>query len=147
LDPTTFRRDRWLRTSAYHLATWSIAAFVIDIRFRSIGPGEHATVSATLVIIVAASILSSIQTERRVAKMMGPATDLVDAGAGTMWRIVVAVLVAASIGLVAAARAEGLVDAWMLVIGGPVAIFRLVVLGIGLPVAAILTNRRYLWLR
>ena len=51
------------------------------------------------------------------------------------------------VGLGAGMIAAGLVDSWMSATGGPVALLRVVVLGLALPATAILTNRRFLWLR
>lgn len=183
MNPTIFRRDRWLRTSAYHLATWSIAAFVFEVRFRSAGQTDEATGIATAVVIVAASLLSSMTTERRIGKMFGPAGEPAFAGAGRMWRMVFATLASATAALVFASRAEAVLTLWLLGVGtgflfwgrrigfawyagvglamiaagildsclaatgGPVALVRMLVLGLALPVTAVVTNRRFLWLR
>jgi len=183
LHPDAFRKDRWLRTSAYHLASWSLAALVLDVRLRSVGQTTQATGIATFVVIIAASLLSSMTTERRVAKMLGPAGAPVFAGAGRMWLLVIGALTSASVAIASAGRVEavltlwmigvgtaflfwgrtidfswyaglglaliaaGAADSWMTATGGPVGPYRVVVLGLALPAAAILTNRRYLWLR
>jgi len=183
LQPEVFRKDRWLRASAYHLASWSFAALVLDVRLRSAGATTQATGIAALVVIVGASLLTSMTTERRVAKMFGPAGAPLFAGAGRMWLVVFATLTSASIAIASAGRVEavmtlwmfgvgaaflfwgrtigfrwyaglglalmaaGAVDSWMTAVGGPVGLLRLFVLGFALPAAAILTNRRYLWLR
>ena len=183
MQPASFRRDRWLRTSAYHLATWSIAALVLDVRLRAARDASHATVIFALVVIFAGSLLTSMTTERRVAKMVGPAGAPLFAGAGRMWILVFAMLMSASAAILGAGRAEailtlwmllvgaaflfwgratgfawyvglgasilaaGAVDSWMSATGGPVGPWRVLVLGIALPAAAIATNRRFLWFR
>ncbi len=183
MQPEIFRKDRWLRTSAYHLASWSLAALVLDVRLRSAVTTTHATGIAAFVVIVGASLLTSMTTERRVAKMFGPAGAPVFAGAGRLWLMVFAVLTSASVAIASAGRVEavvtlwmfgvgaaflfwgrtigfswyaglglalmaaGAIDSWMSATGGPVGLLRVFVLGLALPAAAILTNRRYLWLR
>jgi hypothetical protein len=183
LQPTDFRQDRWLRTSATHLATWSLAALVLDVLLRAAGKASQGTGIATFVVVVAASLLNSMTTERRVAKMLGPAGKPVYAGAGRMWLLVFATLASASAALFGAGRADaivtlwlfgagtaflfwgrtigfswyagaglgmmlaGAVDSWMSAAGGPVGLWRILVLGLALPATAIATNRRYLWLR
>jgi hypothetical protein len=183
MDAETFRRDRWLRTSASHLATWSLAAFVLVFRFQMAPVADDPTGTAILFVIVAVSVLNSFTTERRVAKMVGPIGQPAFAGAGRMWAGILAVLVAASIGLLGASRSDAMFAIWMAGVGsgfvnwgreakfpwysglgvamlavaaldlalasvsGPVGPLRIFVLGLALPVAGLLTNRRYLWFR
>lgn len=145
--------------------------------------GATATVTAMAVVVVGASLLTSMTHERRVAKMVGPAGEPVYAGAGRMWLGLFALLASTSVALLQSSRPEALFRVWMFGVGcgfavwgsragfrwylglgvsmvaaglldlvlvatgGPVVPLRIFVLGLALPVTALLTNRRYLWLR
>jgi hypothetical protein len=183
LEPSTFRRDPYLRSSAYHLATWSLAAFVIEFQLASASGLDAANGIAALVVLIGASALSSVTHERRVGKMMGPAGAPVWAGAGQMWLVLLVGLAAGSLVLALGSLAALLFPLWALAVGagfatwgrkaafawytglgfalvgvglldlaigisaGPTTPFRITVLGLGLPGFALLTNRRFLWLR
>jgi hypothetical protein len=183
LDSLTFRRDRWLRTSASHLATWSLAGLVLEFRFRAVGGGGEGAAAAAVVVIVGVSLLNSSTHGRRAAKMVGPAGEPSYAGAGQMWTMVIGALALGSGALLAAGRPEYVTTIWLFGVGcafalwgrkadflwyfglgsamvaaaafdaalaatgGPVGPFRFFVLGLALPAAALLTNRRFLWFR
>lgn len=185
MTPVEFRRDRWLRTSAYHLSTWSLAAFVLSLRAEAGREPFDAAGVAVAVAVVGGSVMSSLTHERRVGKMAGVAGDAVDAGAGRSWAGVLAALALSAAGLVlatgrtdglyllgmvgvgtgfarwgrrakfpwylglgAAMVAAGVLDGVLALVGGPARPFvRLFVLGLALPAAALLTNRRFLWFR
>lgn len=119
VSPTTFRRDPWLRSSGYHLATWSLLGLVLEL--RRLSPGEGAvTGSAGLLFLVAAAILTSLTHERRIGKMVGPAGPAGEAvwpGAGALWRTLLSALAAASALLVATQNAGMLFPLWCAGVG------------------------------
>lgn len=184
MTPAEFRRDRWLRSSAYHLSTWSLAAFVLAFRAETVPDAFDATGIAVAVVVVGGSVMSSLAHERRVGKIAGVAGESVYPGAGRMWAGVLGALALAAAGLImksgradglyllgmigvgtgfalwgrrakfpwylglgAAMVAAGLLDGVLAATGGPARPLRLLVLGLALPVAALLTNRRWLWFR
>ena len=113
MTPAEFRRDPWLRTSASHLATWSFAALALDLLARS-GAGTPRAVRVSAIVgVVAGSLLTSMTTERRIAKMVGPAGDSVYERAGQLWTIVLATLVAATFVLVALEQRGALMPMWL----------------------------------
>ncbi|MFN2427645.1 MAG: hypothetical protein ABR587_14490 [Candidatus Binatia bacterium] len=112
MDPVTFRRDRYLRTSGYHLATWSLVALVVELRL-----GHPAPAAAVLAGLLAGATLTSFTHERRVGKMAGAAGAAVYEGAGRMWLALFAVLGAATAALVLASRQEWLFGAWAAGVG------------------------------
>jgi hypothetical protein len=182
LTPEAFRRDPWLRTSASHLATWSVAAVAVELLLRA-SPRISATTVATVVAVAVAAIVASMTTERRIAKMAGPAHEPIDPSAAPRFGLAIALLVTASLALVAASRADALPMLWLLGTGNSLVVWgsklrfawyvrfgvalvgagvleavlaasgervialHLIVMGIGVPVAAIVTNRRWLWIR
>jgi hypothetical protein len=182
MTPSEFRRDRWLRTSAYHLSTWSLTAFALALRAEFVPRALDATGAALAVALAAGSVLSSLTHERRVAKMAGVAGEAAYAGAGRLWSALFGVLAVVAALLVGMGAAASLYAAAMLVVGTGFALWgrrakfdwyfrlglamvsagafdlavegsalaaplRLLVLGLGLPAAALATNRRYLWFR
>jgi len=184
VTPAEFRRDRWLRSSAYHLSTWSLAAFVLAFRAEAVPEPFDSTGLAVAIVVLGGSVMSSLTHERRVGKMAGVAGEAVYAGAGRMWTGVLGALALAAtalamktgradglyalgmvgvgtgfarwgrrakfpwyLGLGASMIAVGALDAVLVGAGGPARPLRLLVLGLALPVAALLTNRRYLWFR
>jgi len=182
LDPATYRRDPYLRSSAYHLATWSLMGFVLELRgsmpAASTDSPSHLPV---VVVLLAGAAMTSLTHERRLGKMVGPAGAAVFDGAGRMWTGVLAVLVAASVLLLAASRPQLLFDVWVVGVGAglaawgskagfawylglgaamvavgavdvalrsagfPVLALRCALLAVALPVAALVTNHRFLW--
>jgi hypothetical protein len=116
MTAAAFRRDRWLRTSASHLGTWSVASLVLDSVIRSTGRTGSMR-SATFVAIAGITLLNSMTTERRVAKMVGVAGEPVYAAAGAMWRLVLAMLALASVALVAAHAAAAVIPLWLAGVG------------------------------
>lgn len=185
MDPSTFRRDPFLRSSAYHLATWSLAALVLELRRSSPSPGDDGASSAAVVAaVVGGALLTSMTHERRVGKMAGAAGEPVFAGAGRMWAGALVGMLAGSVALAGAGWAGWLFNLW---VGGTGATFarwgrrtgmnwyvglglamvafaaadavlamlegqpspgsRFLVLGVVLPGAALVTNRRFLWFR
>lgn len=184
MTPAEYRRDRWLRSSAYHLSTWSLAAFVLAFRAETVPDPFDATGLAVALVVVGGSAMSSLTHERRVGKMAGVAGEAVYAGAGRMWAGVFGALALSALALVlrtgradglyllgmvgvgtgfalwgrrarfgwylglgAAMVAAGVLDGVMASAGGPARLLRLLVLGLLLPAAALLTNRRWLWFR
>lgn len=115
MDPITFRRDPYLRTSAYHLATWSLVATVLELRLAT---GAAAAGSrAVLPVLLAGAVLTSLTHERRVGKMTGPAGAPLVEGAARIWVQGLSVLAAVSAVLVVAERPQLVFDAWMLGVG------------------------------
>lgn len=183
MKPADFRRDRRLRTSGYHLATWSLAAFVLEARALAMQGHAGAGSGAVMLIVIAGSVLSSLTHERRVGKMTGPAGETVFDSAARLWAVVFMVLGVVSVWLAAGGQSRWLFPLWMLgvglgftiwgsraafgwyvflgvamavaaaldvglaVAGWPHRPLRLAVLGLALPAAALMTNRRYLWFR
>lgn len=184
MTPAEYRRDRWLRSSAYHLSTWSLAAFVLALRAETVPDPFDATGLAVMLVVLAGSGMSSLTHERRVAKMAGVAGEAVYAGAGRMWAGVLGALALSGLALVlrtgrgdglyllgmvgagtgfalwgrrakffwylglgVAMLVAGVVDGVLVSVGGPARPLRLLVLGLVLPVTALVTNRRYLWFR
>lgn len=116
VSPTTFRRDPWLRSSGYHLATWSLLGLVLEL--RRLSPGEGAvTGSAGLLFLVAAAVLTSLTHERRIGKMVGPAGEAVWPGAGALWRTLLSALAAASALLPVTGNAAMLFPLWCAGVG------------------------------
>ena len=115
MDRSTFRRDPYLRSSAYHLATWSLAAFVFELR---LGRGQFDAASVGLYgVLLGGAILTSITHERRVGKMAGPAGDAVWSGAGAMWLRLLGTLVTLTGMLAFAGRGDLLFAAWAFGVG------------------------------
>jgi len=78
LDRAAFRRDPLLRSSAHHLATWSLSVLVLDLRDCAGATSSGATGGAPMFVVVAVlagAILASLTHERRLGKMLGPAPD------------------------------------------------------------------------
>ncbi|MFN2378192.1 MAG: hypothetical protein ABR538_16810 [Candidatus Binatia bacterium] len=116
VSPTTFRRDPWLRSSGYHLATWSLLGLVLEL--RRLSPGEGAAVGgAGLLFLVAAAVLTSFTHERRIGKMAGPAGEAVWPGAAALWRTLLAALAAASALLLTTENAGMLFPLWCAGVG------------------------------
>lgn len=183
MTPAEYRRDRWLRTSAYHLSTWSLAAFVLAFRAEAVPGPFDATGVAVVLVVLGGSVMSSLTHERRVGKMAGVSGEAVDGSAGGRWVALLATTVVTGAGMLALGRADALyalgltgvgtgfvlwgrrarfpwylglgaamlaaalLDRVLAAAGGPAGPLRLLVLGLALPVAALLTNRRYLWFR
>jgi hypothetical protein len=116
LTPSEFRRDPWLRTSAYALATWSLAGFLLEVRLRAAGTATEDGIAATIVI-AGASLLASRTHARRVAKMAGQAGEPVFANAKAMWRLIVAAALLLSVVAVRAGRTDLVFPLWMLAAG------------------------------
>ena len=125
MDPATFRRDPYLRTSASHLATWSLVGFVLELRLG--GPESAGTPEGIVVaVLLAGAVLASLTHERRVGKMAGPAGPVGTAsfeGAGRMWSGLLAALTAASALLLLASRPQWLFDAWTVGVGSGFAVW------------------------
>jgi hypothetical protein len=177
LNAAAFRRDPWLRTSGYHLATWSLVAFVLEMLRTSDGAAGVASVVALL----AGGVLSSFTHERRVAKMAGAAGAPVYQKTPLLWGFVALALVSAGVAAIGAPNTDPLFPVAMVIVGigfaqwGAGARFawfvglgsaivaaglldialsapwrpclRMIVLGALLPAAGIETSRRYLWFR
>jgi hypothetical protein len=125
MDRETFRCDRRLRSSGYHLATWSLAAFVLQLQLSRAaeagGSGlvpDRASLVAMAVVVVAASMVTSFINERRVAKITGPAGVSAYDGAGAMWRVVLGVLVLVTGVLLSQSRGWQVFDVWAFGVGG-----------------------------
>jgi hypothetical protein len=123
LEPASFRRDPYLRSSAYHLATWSLVAFVLELRGAT-STASTTSASAQLlldlpvtVVLMAGAAMTSLTHERRVGKMVGPAGEALFAAAGRMWLALFAALAAASALLLAASKPQLLFDAWVVGVG------------------------------
>lgn len=177
MDPAAFRRDPWLRTSGYHLATWSLVAFVLELwRDR---PGEVGAAQA--VALVGGAFLTSLTHERRVAKMAGIAGEPVYSETALVWRLVFVGLAASMAAMLAAPNMAALFPVAMCVLGIGFAqwgagagfprfvwlgafmvaaalldvslgaagsrLIRQLVLGFALPAFGVATSRRYLWFR
>jgi hypothetical protein len=112
-DRAAFRRDRYLRSSPWHLLTWSLAAFAFQWRMglspHPLDPGLAGFAFA----LVAGSLLTSHTHERRCGKMFGPADRPVFAGAGRLWTVVFAAMAAGSAAVLSAGRPLDLVTVWM----------------------------------
>lgn len=179
MDPLSFRRDPWLRGSAYHLATWSFLLFVLDLRRALPDAGL-----AGGVVLVGATVMTSLTHERRIGKMAGPAGDPLWPGVAALAKGLAAGLVAGSAGLAMAGRADAVVSLWLAGVGAGLAVWgrrasfgwylglgaatglaalvdaglllwrgvpstglRAAVLVLALPLAALWTNRTWLWFR
>jgi hypothetical protein len=116
VDAAAFRRDRYLRSSAYHLATWSFAGCVLELR-RGTGTASLHDALAAGVVVVGISLLSSFTNERRVGKIAGVAGEPVWTGAGTMWLATFAALAVVSAVAVSLRRADLLFDFWVALVG------------------------------
>jgi hypothetical protein len=183
LDPLRFRRDPWLRTIGYHLATWSLAALVLELERASPTPGSG---PSSIVVVLGATVLVSLTHERRVAKMAGIASDPVDPRVSVLVTTTLAALVLATAAFAYASLAHWIVTAWLAGIGAMLLVWsslitfewlggvgatlvgasladaalliwrpgsdatvavRMLVLGIVVPLAGVLTSRRFLWFR
>jgi hypothetical protein len=177
LDSAAFRRDPWLRTSGYHLATWSLVGLALELMRTS---PDGLGVSRTIVLVGGALLISSTH-ERRVAKMAGIAGNLVYEKTGVLWGFVglalLSTFVAATrapntdplfpvamviVGVGFAQWGAGARFAWLVGLGSAIVAaglfdvviaaaarpyWRMFVLGVLLPGAGIETSRRYLWFR
>jgi hypothetical protein len=177
LNPAAFRRDPWLRTSGYHLATWSLVAFVLEL----VRTSDGAAGMSSVVVLLAGGVLSSFTHERRVAKMAGAAGDPVYENTALLWGLVALALISAGVAAAGAPVSDPLFPVAMVIVGigfaqwGAGAHFpwfvglgsaivavglldvaisaparpylRMLVLGVLLPAAGIETSRRYLWFR
>jgi hypothetical protein len=175
VDPATFRRDAWLRSSGYHLATWSLAGFAIELR-RATRAEDAAP--GFVILIAALALLTSLTHERRVGKIAGIAGEPAWRHSAQLWRAMVCLLVAGSLAVMLASRQHLLFQVWMLVVGSgcvlwgrgtrfawmsgaggtmiaaglldlawPSTALRLFVLGLVLPAAGLTASSRYLWSR
>jgi hypothetical protein len=177
LDPAAFRRDPWLRTSGYHLATWSLVALALELmRASTDDPGV-----SRIVVLLGGALLISSTHERRVAKMAGVAGNLVYEKTRLLWGFVALALLSTFVAATGAPNADPLFPVAMVIVGvgfaqwgagarfawfvglgsaivgaglldvvvGPAVrpYWRMLVLGILLPGAGIETSRRYLWFR
>jgi hypothetical protein len=113
VDPSAFRRDPWLRTSGYHLATWSLVAFVMEL-WRRQPESDHATAT---VVLVAGAVLTSLTNERRVAKMAGIAGEPVYPGTALVWRLVALALFVSGAAAVFEANTNGMFPVAMIATG------------------------------
>lgn len=113
MDPGHFRGDPWLRSSGYHLATWSLVALVLDLR-RAAPSGTGA---AGAILLVAAAVLTSLTHERRIGKMAGPALVPVWDRAGQLWWSLLAGFVAIAVPLVTRGHGEWLVPVGLVLVG------------------------------
>lgn len=177
MDPAVFRRDPWLRTSGYHLATWSLVALVLELMRTS-----HRESSLSLVVVLlGGAVLTSLTHERRVAKMAGRAGNPVYEKTPLLWGFVALALLSTFAAAMGAPNSDPLFPVGMVIVGvgfaqwGAGARFawfvglgaaivaaglldvvldpetrpywRMLVLGVGLPAAGLATSSRYLWFR
>ncbi len=123
MDRATFRRDRYLRSSGYHLAIWSLAAFALQYRLGLQPSGQGLSAFPFFVMLVGGSLMTSFTHERRVGKMAGVAGEPVFAGAGRLWTMVFAALALVDSALVAAGLEIYLVPSWWLGVGAGFAVW------------------------
>lgn len=123
MDPATFRRDRYLRSSGYHLAVWSLAAFVLQYRLGLQPSGQGISAFPFFVMLVGGSLMTSFTHERRVGKMAGVAGEPVFAGAGRLWLVVFAALGFVDSVLIASGLELYLVPSWWLGVGAGFAVW------------------------
>lgn len=121
MDALTFRRDPYLRSSAYHLATWSLTAFVLVLRAQSSEFGVDLV--PMTVMLVGAAAMTSMTHERRVGKMVGPAGEAVWPEAGAMWLRLLGALVINSGWLMGLGRPDLLFTLWALGVGAGLAVW------------------------
>jgi hypothetical protein len=177
LDSSAFRRDPWLRTSGYHLATWSLVGFALELMRTSDG----GLAVSRVVVLVAGALLVSSTHERRVAKMAGISGAPVYEKTPQLWGFaglaLLSTFVAAMnapntdplfpvamviVGVAFAQWGAGARFAWFVWLGAAIVAaglldvvigaaarpyWRTLVLGVLLPGAGIETSRRYLWFR
>lgn len=113
MNPEEFRRDAWLRSSGYHLATWSLFALVLEIGRAA--PARSG--AASTVVLVAAAVLTSLTHERRIGKMAGPALAPVWDGAGRLWWSLFGAFLTVATLLLAGGRAAWLVPLALATVG------------------------------
>lgn len=113
MDPALFRRDPWLRTSGYHLATWSLVAFVLELR----RPAASEDAAAFLVVLLGGALLTSLTHERRVGKMAGLAGVPLHPRTDVLWWSVVGAIVLGSLTLHWIARPHWMFPMWMMLAG------------------------------
>jgi hypothetical protein len=113
VDPVSFRRDPWLRTSGYHLATWSLVAFVLELR-RATATEDG---SAFLAVLLGGALLTSLTHERRIGKMAGVAGAPLHPRIDVLWWSVIGAIVLGSVALHWIARAHWMFPMWMMLAG------------------------------
>jgi hypothetical protein len=114
VDPALFRRDPWLRTSGYHLATWSLVAFVLELRRAAATDGGDA---AFLVVLLGGALLTSLTHERRVGKMAGIAGAPLHPRIDVLWWSVIGAIVLGGLALHWIARPHWMFPMWMMLAG------------------------------
>jgi len=116
LDRAAFRRDPLLRSSAQHLATWSLAVLVLDLRDCA-GAASGGAPMFVVVAVLAGAILASLTHERRIGKMLGPAPD--PPGGPTAGQCRVGALIATVVGVLTVTSVAdcALATVWMGCVG------------------------------
>lgn len=121
MDPPTFRRDPWLRGSAYHLATWSLLLFVLDLRRGAADAAVADTGLAGTIVLLGATVMTSLTHERRIGKMAGPAAAPLWPGVAGLARGLAVGLVGTSAALAMAGRSDAIVTLWLSGVGAGLA--------------------------
>lgn len=119
MDRAAFRRDPFLRTSAYNMATWALVNVLFSLPNYRLAAGAAWSPACfgiySLGLLTAGIALSAVH-ERRVAKLVGPAGDALFA-AGRLWGPLLLVGTGGTALLVTAGRPQFVQPLWLLVVG------------------------------
>ena len=119
MDRASFRRDPFLRTSAYNMATWAVVNMLFSVPNYAMAagaawsPGLLGTYSLALFAVGIA--LSAIH-ERRVGKMVGPPGEPLFP-AEKLWSPLLLIGFAGTVALIVSGRPQFIQPLWLLVVG------------------------------
>jgi len=119
MDSVSFRRDPFLRTSAYNMATWAVVNVLFSVPNYALAAGtawSPSLLGTYSLGLFAAGIALSAMHERRVGKLVGPAGEALFP-AGKLWGPLLLIGFGGTVALVVSGRPQFIQPLWLLVVG------------------------------
>ncbi|MFQ5477194.1 MAG: hypothetical protein ACE5E4_01105 [Candidatus Binatia bacterium] len=121
MDPTLFRRDRFLRSSGYLLGTWAVVNSLFSIpayAAATLHPWSAGALSVYSVLLIAVGIVVSLLHERRLGKMLGACEGTPIFSADKLWGPLILTGFCTMAALIFFDLAQYVQPLWLVVVGG-----------------------------